>query len=85
MFSTRIDFGAEDDEVIGHAGSGCNSAPFTHPANVQDRDGAEPLLRQVRRLFPGVERVIGDAGHQDQDGRGDVADGSAGVADRPPL
>jgi transposase len=35
-----------------------------HPANVQDRDGAEPLLRQARRLFPFVERIIGDAGYQ---------------------
>jgi transposase len=35
-----------------------------HPADVQDRDGAEPLLRQVRRLFPFIDRVIGDAGYQ---------------------
>jgi transposase len=35
-----------------------------HPANVQDRDGAEAVLRQVRRLFPFIERVIGDAGYQ---------------------
>ena len=35
-----------------------------HPASIQDRDGAEPLLRQARRLFPFVERIIGDAGYQ---------------------
>jgi transposase len=35
-----------------------------HPASVQDRDGAAPLLRQARRLFPFIERVIGDAGYQ---------------------
>ena len=35
-----------------------------HPADVQDRDGAEPLLRQARRLFPFVERIIGDAGYR---------------------
>jgi transposase len=35
-----------------------------HPANVQDRDGAEPLLRRVRRLFPFVACLIGDAGYQ---------------------
>jgi transposase len=35
-----------------------------HPASVQDRDGAEPLLRQARRLFPFVERIMGDAGYQ---------------------
>lgn len=37
---------------------------IVHPANVQDRDGAEELLRQTRRLFPFIERVIGDAGYQ---------------------
>jgi transposase len=35
-----------------------------HSAAVQDRDGAEPLLVQARRLFPFIERVIGDAGYQ---------------------
>ena len=35
-----------------------------HPADVQDRDGAEPLLAQARRMFPFIERVIGDAGYQ---------------------
>ena len=35
-----------------------------HPANVQDRDGAEALLREARRSFPFVERIIGDAGYQ---------------------
>jgi len=35
-----------------------------HPADVQDRDGAEPLLRQARKLFPFVERIIGDGGYQ---------------------
>lgn len=39
-------------------------AVIVHPADVQDRDGAEPLLRQARRLFPFVERIIGDAGYQ---------------------
>jgi putative transposase len=39
-------------------------AVIVHPANVQDRDGAEPLLRQARKLFPFVERIIGDAGYQ---------------------
>lgn len=35
-----------------------------HPASVQDRDGAEALLRQVRRSFPFIERVIADGGYQ---------------------
>ena len=35
-----------------------------HPADVQDRDGAEALLRQARKLFPFVERIIGDGGYQ---------------------
>lgn len=39
-------------------------AVIVHPASVQDRDGAEPLLRKARRLFPFVERIIGDAGYQ---------------------
>jgi transposase len=37
---------------------------LVHPANIQDRDGAEPLLRQARRQFPFIERIIGDAGYQ---------------------
>ena len=39
-------------------------AVVVHPASVQDRDGAEPLLRQARRLFPFIERIIGDAGYR---------------------
>ena len=35
-----------------------------HPANVQDRDGVEALLREARRSFPFLERTIGDAGYQ---------------------
>jgi transposase len=35
-----------------------------HPANVQDRDGAEAVLRAARRLFPFIERLIADAGYQ---------------------
>jgi putative transposase len=31
---------------------------------VQDRHGAEPLLRQARRLFPFVKRIVGEAGYQ---------------------
>ena len=35
-----------------------------HPAQVQDRDGAETLLRQARRRFPFIERLVGDGGYQ---------------------
>ena len=35
-----------------------------HSASVRDRDGAEALLREARRSFPFVERIIGDAGYQ---------------------
>src|SRR5215213_3520093 len=35
-----------------------------HCANVQDRDGAEALLREARRSFPFLERIIADAGYQ---------------------
>ena len=34
-----------------------------HPASVQDRDGAEALLREARRSFPFLERIIADAGY----------------------
>lgn len=39
-------------------------AVVVQPASVQDRDGAEAVLREARRLFPFVERVIADAGYQ---------------------
>jgi transposase len=36
-----------------------------HPADVQDRDGAELVLdRRTRRLFPFLERIFADAGYQ---------------------
>jgi len=35
-----------------------------HPASIQDRDGAQALLREARRSFPFIERIIGDAGYQ---------------------
>jgi transposase len=35
-----------------------------HPADVQDRDGADELLRTARRSFPFVERIFADAGYQ---------------------
>src|SRR5207253_3886013 len=34
------------------------------PGNVQDRDGCLGVLRQVRRLFPFLERVIADGAYQ---------------------
>ncbi len=39
-------------------------AAQVHPADVQDRDGALPLLREARRLFPFVERIFADGGYQ---------------------
>ena len=35
-----------------------------HAACVQDRDGAETLLKEARRRFPFIERIIGDGGYQ---------------------
>jgi transposase len=35
-----------------------------HPANIQDRDGAMPLLRAARRLFPFVEVIFADGAYQ---------------------
>jgi len=37
-----------------------------HPADVQDRDGALPLLRRARRLFPFIERIFADGGYAGQ-------------------
>src|ERR671912_1738728 len=39
-------------------------AVHVHPASVQDRDGAEVLLRKARRTFPFIERVIGEQAHE---------------------
>jgi putative transposase len=35
-----------------------------HPACVQDRDGAQTLLREARKRFPFIERIVGDGGYQ---------------------
>jgi transposase len=35
-----------------------------HPASIQDRDGAIPLLRAARRLFPFVEVIFADGAYQ---------------------
>ena len=35
-----------------------------HPADVQDRDGAIPLLRAARRLFPFIEIVFADGAYR---------------------
>jgi transposase len=35
-----------------------------HPANVQDRDGAETVLRRTRRLFPFIEVIFADSGYR---------------------
>ena len=37
-----------------------------HPANIQDRDGAVPLLRAARRLFPFVTVIFADGAYQGQ-------------------
>lgn len=43
---------------------GCGLILFAHPASVQDRDGAGPLLAASRRPFPFIEKVFADAGYQ---------------------
>ena len=35
-----------------------------HPADVQDRDGALPLLKQARRMFPFIKRIFADGAYQ---------------------
>lgn len=39
-------------------------AVVVHLASVQDRDGAEAVLREARRLFPFIKRIVADAGYQ---------------------
>jgi putative transposase len=36
---------------------------IVHPANVQDRDGAIDLLKQLKKLFPGLKHVWADSGY----------------------
>ena len=38
-------------------------AMIVHPANVQDRDGAPPLLARARDLVPWLRHVFADAGY----------------------
>ncbi len=44
-----------------------------HPAGIQDRDGAVPLLRAARRLFPFVEVILADGAYQGETAAGAVA------------
>ncbi len=46
---------------------------MVHPANIPDRDGAIPLLRAARRLFPFIEVIFADGAY-----RGPAA--AAGIA-----
>jgi transposase len=39
-------------------------AAHVQPADVQDRDGGLPVLKEVRRLFPFIVRVFADGGYQ---------------------
>jgi transposase len=48
-------------------------AVAVHPAHVQDRDGADALLRQARRSFPFLERIIADAGYRGRKMKATVA------------
>ncbi len=53
-----------------------------HSAQVQDRDGAETLLRQARRRFPFIERIVGDGGYQGPKGRARGTDRLVEAGDR---
>ena len=44
-----------------------------HPASIQDRHGAVPLLRAARRLFPFVEVIFADGAYQGETTAGAVA------------
>ena len=37
------------------------------PADIQDRDGCLPLLKEVRRLFPFLRRIVADGGYRGTD------------------
>jgi transposase len=37
------------------------------PADLQDRDGCIPVLKEVRRLFPFLRRIIADGGYPGTD------------------
>jgi putative transposase len=37
---------------------------YPHPASIQDRDGAGPILQASRRPFPFIKKVFADAGYQ---------------------
>ncbi|HTO80870.1 MAG TPA: IS5 family transposase [Methylomirabilota bacterium] len=37
---------------------------MVQPADMQDRDGAAPLLKAVRKLFPFLKKIIGDGAYQ---------------------
>ena len=61
-------------------------AVTVHPASVQDRDGAESLLREARRSFPFIKRIIADAGYQGRKMEAAVArTGTWDLQDRAPL
>jgi transposase len=48
-----------------------------HPASIQDRDGAIPLSRTARRLFPSVEVIFADGAY-----RGDATAAAAAATGR---
>jgi transposase len=37
------------------------------PADIQDRDGCLPVLKDVRRLFPFLQRLVADGAYQGTD------------------
>ena len=37
---------------------------FPHPASIEDRDGAGPVLQASQRPFPFIRKVLADAGYQ---------------------
>lgn len=41
-------------------------ALVVHPADIQDRDGAKLVLRQLRGLFPRLQRIWADGGYAGQ-------------------
>jgi transposase len=62
-------------------------AAQVHPANIQDPHGAVPLLRSVRRSFPGLAHIFADRvyrGPQLQQAVADCGPWTIQIVERPP-
>jgi transposase len=54
------------------------------PANIQDRDGCLPVLKEVRRLFPFLQRIVADGGYQGANTAAAVRQAAGASLEMPP-